>query len=258
MLTEYEGSFRERLHSYGASKLFLTGIIMFSGGSLLNIMLSFGFFSVFSLLILAVPLTGFWLIYAASKSPAIPEKTLPALILFKVIIIMNMVIWSLFVLLILIIGFSSFSLTANYISFDGADPSAFGFLALFTAGIMLTIIIIYFKALLKVIGSIKYGIINNSLKVLSSVNVFSILAYISIALSSLINLIVAFSFNEILDVLVFEFPEFMEFLIEAVPTQSDLLISVFLTLAADLGLVLCIVCLGKLNKSLLNAGEKNP
>jgi hypothetical protein len=98
------GSYVERFHSFGGSMLFMIGIILFSAGTVLPVLVSFGVFSIFTLMIIALPVTGFWLIFAASKAPMTPEKSLTSLLLFKISIIIELVVLCLAALLIVIVA----------------------------------------------------------------------------------------------------------------------------------------------------------
>ncbi|MCL1820517.1 MAG: zinc ribbon domain-containing protein, partial [Oscillospiraceae bacterium] len=103
------GGYAERLHSFGGSVLFMVGIILFTAGKLFTTFASFSVWSFFSLMILALPVTGFWLIFAASKMPRLPEKTLTSLTLFKVSIIIDLVVSCIIGLLFVIVSIVLFA-----------------------------------------------------------------------------------------------------------------------------------------------------
>ena len=251
---EYEGSFTERLHGYGGSALFLTGIIMFSACSFFNILLSFNASSIFSLMYLALPVVGFWLIFASSKEPKIPEKTLPALTLFKIIIIFNFVISLLAAFIFIISSFILFAIPVRSFSNSSSGVAAFGFFLLLLSGGIIAVSIIYFRSVMKVIGSIRYGIINNSFNPLSGLNVFSILAYLSIVISILFSLIMLFSYQGFVGFFydhLYELPRvFRELVYQLIPSGRNVAFSSLFSIASNIGIILCIFSLGKFNESL--------
>ena len=145
------GSFVEKLHSYGKSNMFLVGIILFSVAELFSIFRNFSGFSIFSLIMLALPVTGFWFIFAASKVPKMPEKTMTALTLFKVSIIIDLVLKCLAAFVMLIASFIVFAgagaVQNYYYSSIGSGVMIFaGLVILLIAVGMAIFIIIYFRA----------------------------------------------------------------------------------------------------------------
>lgn len=180
------GSFIQHLHTQGKSGLFLTGIILFSIGTVLSLFVSFSFLSVLPLLLAALPITGLWLIYAASKKPILPEKTLTSLTLFKIDTIFTLVVISLAFAVVIISLIVSLIFSAAY--FDVALGAIW--FALVVVLIALVIIIpFYFVAILRIIASIRANIVGNTTNPLRGVLPFSILAITSSILGILGSLV---------------------------------------------------------------------
>jgi len=251
------GSFVEHLHTVGKSGLFLVGIILFTAGTLLTLIASFSIFTIFPLLLAALPITGFWLIFAASKSPKLPEKTLPALTLFKVYAIIGLVIVGLGALITLI-GF-----VFAFIGVGAAGGGA-GFVAVFlafllVAAIFVVAILFYYVAIIRVLNSIRDNITHNTMNPLRGVTPLTVVIIIITAfglLGSLIGLVfmgaMGFMLDAFMDELVRELmwtaPELLDFGI--VGMLEGLLTSMTLTLLFSIityvGTILLIVSLNKL------------
>jgi len=117
-----------------------------------------------------------WLIYAASKKPVLPEKTLTSLTLFKIDTIFTLVVISLVFAVVIISLIVSLIFSAAY--FDVALGAIW--FALVVVLIALVIIIpFYFVAILRIIASIRANIVNNTMNPLRGVLPFSILAITS-------------------------------------------------------------------------------
>ena len=151
--------FTAKFHSFGGSTTFLIGILLFTAGNLMGVFVAFGFFSIISLLLMALPITGFWLIYAASRSPSYPDKSLTALTLFKISVIIGLVVVSLIgvgLLIFFIWLFSTFGFALVADIFAEVPGFALLFLAIFI-GIIL-FVIYYFKSLLTVLSDLRNGL----------------------------------------------------------------------------------------------------
>jgi hypothetical protein len=251
------GGFAERLHSHSGSILFLIGICLFTAGSLISLFMSFSIFSIFSLLLLALPVTGFWLMFAAAKAPVLPEKTLPALTLFKVSIIIDLVV-SCIGAFFLVIG--------AIFSFIGAAASGelfvfiLAFVMFLIAGGVVTFIIIYFKAVLNTIGSIREGLTTNFIKPLRGVNIFTILTYIGVGFSiigSIVTMVVLTIINNTMGSIDYflryelDMPrEIVNIVSGMLPDFTMQIVATFFTIVTSAGIVLCLVTLNLFNRSL--------
>ncbi|MDR0326168.1 MAG: zinc ribbon domain-containing protein [Oscillospiraceae bacterium] len=264
IVTHYApSSYTEKIHGFGGSVLFLVGIILFSAGHLFSAFMNFNIQNIFNLMLLALPITGFWLIFAASKTPAMPEKTLPALTLFKVYVIINLVIMCLYALLCLIASIALFYVAGevgnSYYSSGQGVLAGIGFVGLLITGGIVTFSIIYFRATLKVVGGIRNGIERNTFDAIPDISVFSILSYIGIGFSVLNGLMTAASFRAINEAL-WSLPSDIGNIIRPLlmgGSGSTATFYVFFSLVASAGTVICIIVLNQFNNSLKNNRGSN-
>ena len=246
--------------------LFLIGIILFTAGSLAAQLITFTAISIIPTVLLALPVIGFWLIFAASKRPKTPEKTLPALTLFKVSIIIGLVAICIVMFVFLIVaialfigaGFSS-GLTSVFTSNSNYDASriltGIGIFFLILIVCMIVCFSFYYKSLLGCINGIRRGIIYNYSAPLKGVKVFSVFTYISIGFSTISTLITAFTSNIVFDSLYNnlwnEMPqEVFDIAGQYLPVSANITISSVLSIAANVGIILCIIVLNRFSNSL--------
>jgi len=153
------GSYAQRLHSFGKSPAFLLGAVLFIIGSGLGALINFTALSIISLALAALPIIGLLLVYTASKTPQLPEKSLTGLTLFKVSAIIEMVIYCLVAALALIgviIG------VVLEIAVGGTVLAVFIFImAAVTLGLLALFIFLYYVSILRIIGGIKTGLTTN-------------------------------------------------------------------------------------------------
>jgi hypothetical protein len=246
------GSFTEMLHSFGSTTLFMVAIILFSAGGILDIFMSFNIFSIFSLGLLALPVTGFWLIFAASKQPKLPEKTITSLKLFKVSIIIELVFICLAALIVIVAAIIIIGAASHL----GGGVMAIGIIALLIAGGMVTFIIIYFKAVLQMLAGISRGITYNTFNPLPGIKVFTILTYIMVGFSVLgaITTIIAVSaaatfVNQIL----WQLPDYVRDIVggSIFPPSGELAFQTMCTLMTAAGTVMCIIVLNRFNEKII-------
>ncbi|MDR2570185.1 MAG: hypothetical protein LBD23_07790 [Oscillospiraceae bacterium] len=237
------GSFAERLHSFGSSTLFLIGIILFSVGALLNVFASFSVMSVFTLILYALPITGFWLIYASSKTPRLPEKVLPSLTLFKVSVIIELTVMCLVSLAFVIVFFI---LVRNATGLTGL-----AIFILFVSCVLVVYIYFYYRAILNILKDIKTGINSNCMTPLRDVKLFTIITYITVGFSALFSLvtIVAITFirnmvGDLLQMLQFVGMDFVSDFLYAEQLAS------FFSLMRYAGIIVCLIVLNRFNNSL--------
>lgn len=211
-------------------------------------------------MILALPITGFWLIFASSKTPRLPEKTLPALTLFKVTAIIDLVVMSLMALILLIVSIMLF-VAANELRQWGGDGifMGIGFFMLLIAGGVVVFAIIYFRALLGIIKGLRNGITYNIFQPLPSVKIFSILTYIGVGISVFGALITIAATNFIMqnvwNVLQMIPRELHSIITPLIDGLSNTAISTFFTLVTSGGIVVCLVVLNQFNNSLQASAE---
>ena len=248
-------SFIEHLHKHGKSNMFLAGIILFSIG---NVVLPLMFYSLalfIPLFFAALPIVGFWFIYAASKKPQKPEKTLVALTLFRVHTIINLVMMCLVVLSVLVIALTLFFL---------ADPLGIDFASIFPAllastFIMLLLIPLYYVPILRILESIKQNIVNNTFNPIRGLLPFTIVTFITCGLGVL-GVIVGFTS---MGILLAYMDDGLAWLMQQLPgadmagliTLGSILMASFglalvVALASMLGVILCVITLNKFASSL--------
>ncbi|MCL2002577.1 MAG: zinc ribbon domain-containing protein [Oscillospiraceae bacterium] len=244
------GSFVERLHTQTGSILFLVGIILFSAGNLFSLFMSFSIASIFSLMLLALPITGFWLMFASAKAPRLPEKTLPALTLFKVSVTIDLVVACLAGLLLLIVSIVFFAAGDTVSSFSGGAGFVYGlgFLVLLIAGGVVTFGVIYFKAASGIVQGIRNGITYNAFHPLPGIKTFTILTYIGVGFAVLGAIITAAAVGFVSNMFS-ALPGFFN-IFEDILTDNAL--SALFTLMTSGGIVVCLVALTQFNNSLIN------
>ena len=244
--TRPTAGFIEYLHRHGGSTLFLTGIILFTVGTALTSIITFSFLSILSMALVALPIIGFWLMYAASKNPSEPEKTLPALTLFKVHTIITLVLVCIGAGLVTIVGII---LTVAFgAEFGGgiAVATLIGFLVV--AGIFALFIVFYFVAILKILKDIRRNIIENVFKPIRGVTSFTIFTFVMIGLGFIGILIgfVALGFaTSIIDELIWYAPEFAMLDTVIYGAMAVNAISVISSLVTSIGTVICVIALNK-------------
>ena len=260
------GAFVELVHRYGRSKLFLVGIILFSVGNIISQVLSLSIFSFYSIIMTALPIIGFWMIYTASKTPRLPEKTLTAMTIFKVILIIALVFICLGILAVVLIGLLA-GVAANFAdwdSFSGLYPmdgvassiiAAVFIVILVMVIISVIVMIIYYRAVLRVVSGIRSGILSNVMNPLRGVGVFSVFTYIGAVCSVFGAFTLAASsrlINNTLSDMFYSIPsDYYSFIKPLMGIFSNYLwISYLFIVLAQVGTVLCVITLGKFNNSL--------
>ena len=250
------GGFEETFRCYGGSILFIVGIILFSAGNLANHIVPFSLFNLFSLTPQALPIAGFWLLFAASKSSkpsGLPGKALPALVLFKVIIIINLVLTCFIPLAILILSIAAMT-GGSVFGVDGVMVVGI-ILLLLTAGITI-LIIVYYRAVFRVIGGVRSGLVHNTIKPLRGLKTFSVMTFIFIGFAVLFSITSIFAVSAIgsmIGDIMFYIPGELTFIIEQIiPSAATALLTAICTIAANAGTVICVISLNRLNNNLVN------
>ncbi|MCL2397418.1 MAG: hypothetical protein FWC93_05055 [Defluviitaleaceae bacterium] len=246
-------TFIQQLHKHGSSPLFLTGIILFTVGSVMSTILSANLFAIFPLAFLALPVVALFLIYAASKSPKLPEKTLPALTLVKVHAIIGLVlvciIAAIFVIVALIL-----TVTAAIEPWVAGAMVITVIIMLFVLAILTVYFIFYFVSLFRILKDMREGILHNNITNVRGVTAFTVVNIISIALGvlgSLIGLLMLGATNVIMDELYWALgPDFhfVETMLEGI--MASMAVSMMFSLATMAGIVLLLISLNKFNSSL--------
>jgi len=254
------GSFAETMHSFGGSILFLVAICLFTAGRLFEIFMSFTVWSVIELGLLALPVSGFWLIFAASKQPKLPEKTLSSLTLFKVSIIITLIFTSIAALGGIIIGiilFAAAGAATDYIGTGSGAVTVAGLFAVLIAAGAVVFIVIYFKAVLKVLTGIRNNITYNSFNPLPEIKRFTILTYIMVGFSVLSTILIAaatgFMHNTLRMLPDYIYDVVHEMVISSPATAA---VELLLELSSSAGIVICIIVLNQLNNKLTESNYR--
>jgi len=258
MYGDRPGSFVERVHQHSGSTSFLVGITLFTLGSILNQIMSFSILSIITLILAALPIIGFWLAFAAARTPRLPERTLPALTLFKVTVIIVLVAICLVTLMLLIIALAMLigASALNQGFYYGSGIMVIvGIVLLVFIAIMIVFTIVYYRAILGIIGGIRNGILYNTSKPLRGVGVFSVLAYIGAGcavLFALASIATSGAANEVLYSLPSEYWSLYEPVMDSLAGGTAL--SVVFTAIYNIGTVICVTVLRRFNNSLIYYG----
>jgi len=160
------------------------------------------------------------------------------------------------VAIVMLVGSSIF----NYIMSGGFDTVAavtiIGIVFLVMSGVMLTIIIIYYRAVLRVLGGIKKGLSGAPVFTLPSIGVFTVMICIMIGctlLSTLFSAMLPPSYFEVMNSeILHDMPEvFLSIygpLLEN--TGTTVMLSAITTFVTNIGSILCIVVLNRFNGKL--------
>jgi hypothetical protein len=249
----YQGSYAQNLHSFGGSVPFLVGVILFTAGTLFAAMSNFSVFTIFSLLLPALPIIGLWLIFAASKKPITPEKTFPALTLVKVYTIIGMVLFCIGLAGVAILG-AVVLVGAGWLGGGAVAAAVIG--VLIAIGIMVAYLIFYYIALLKILNGIRDGLTTNVFTPLRGVIPFSVLAWISIgivALNAIVTLAAAGFLQGFYNDLLWEVPREFRGVVEGLlPSPGGLQLASFFSLVGAAGQGVLLVMLSRFNQSLFN------
>ena len=231
-------------------------------------LLTFNVMSIVTLILLTLPVIGFWLIFAASRSPRLPEKILPALTLFKVRIIIDLVMACLVILVLLIAVLALLigaSVTSGYPSYyyNGSG-------ALMIIGIVLLIVtcgatvymIIYYRSLLGTLRGIRNGITLNWFNPLRGVKTFSVLTYINVGFTAIGAITTAFTSslinNRLYYDLIYDLPRELRQIIEPfLSTLRNSVYSAVFNLIASAGIIICVIVLNRVSNS-LSSGYYQP
>ena len=251
------GSYAERLHSYGRSGAFLVGVILFTVGSVFSLFINFTVFNIISLLLLSLPVIAGFLIYAASTSPRLPEKILPAMTLYKVSTIIELVLYCI-VMAVVIIALIILSAAGGF--YDAALGAVIVVIALLVIGIFVLFLVLYYVSILRIVNGIKNGIMSNMFAPLRGVTPLMVIVVIMAAFSLIGSIIMigASGFygefiNEIYRELRWEFgPDAASVFMDFIPTigTGALTASMFFNIATYVGMIMCISVVSKFNNTL--------
>jgi len=240
------GSFTGRLHSVGKSPMFLAGIILWSAGSVLSALFNLSLFTIITLSLLALPVIGFFMMYAAAAAPKFPEKTLTSLMLFKVSAWVQLAGIGV-IGLVAVIGFVWVIIP----NFPTQVVVLFGIMLLIVA----VILDIYYMSLFRILKDMREGITSNVLEPLRGVMPFTLLSCVFAAISvfgSIFTVIFGNAFARVIsgnttDVL----PSAIADLINAAtPSVGISVLRMLATMATVTGLGICLAMLNKFNNYL--------
>ena len=255
------GSFAERVRRFGGSAAFLIGIILYTAGTVTTHVLSWSsMLSIIALALAALPIIGLWLVFSAAKSSGVHGKALPALTLFKVHTIIVLVLVCLIVLLMIIgsigvmVGIGAVDYVSDYIVMESFTKNILigvGIAMFIGIAISILIIVLYYRSLLRIIGDTRTGLIYDIMKPLRGAGVFSVLTYIGVGFS-IISSIWMMTFTGFANELLYSMPyEFRDIFSNALDVfRQTAYTSAIATLVSSVGIVLCVVVLGRFNRSL--------
>jgi len=263
-VSEDGNKFVERMHQYGSSTLFFVGCILFTAGTALGLVTSLRFFNFFSPIFIAwsvLPVIGVWIIYSASINPQPQERTLTALTIFKVITMIMIVLTC--------IGFGLAGL-GGLIGLIASVASGEAFIIV-TVFIVLAITIaiaalylrFYLIALNRVITSIRDGIYTGYSREIRGAGSFTVWSYVIIGFSILGSLLsfALFGLGGFMDEFINYFNQgFAEGFYESAGIVPDFdlasfmppfgMLSLLVSLASSVGMILLIATLGRFAESL--------
>jgi len=211
------GSYTDRIHAFGASGAMLFGALLYTLGGLAlpaglwvfvqhpRGILGYGLIAVLTLLPI-LPMVAIWMIYAASKSPRAPEKSLTSLTLFRITFFMH-----------LALIMAAACLMA--LRFGGDGQAMFG-LSIFDSALDLVLVLgvivllivyvtFFYGSLFTMVKGIREGIFSNMFEPLPGVGAFSVVNYlvsIFVILCALGVILVGF----VADMMPFEIPEIVD------------------------------------------------
>ena len=248
------GSFAERLHSFGRSRGFLIGALLFTVGTAVNILRTFTVFSVFVIALVSLSIIGVWMIYAASSRPKLPEKTLTALTLFKISTIIQLVLFCLALAGVLIL----FAVLGIVVALE--EPALVVFIiigAVFVIGIFAAYIVFYYVSILRILSGIRNGIVNNVFTPIKGIVPLMVVVIVMTALNIIFNLIAIaassfitnYVFTEIIREMPFEYRAVMSELL-VMPGTGSMLLGLLMLILINVGVIMCIAALHSFNNSI--------
>jgi hypothetical protein len=273
------GRFLEFLSGFARSDMFLVGIVLFTGGTLISSFISFSIFSLISTFIAALPVAGLWIIYANSKSVNNPERALTAISLFRgraiIAVIMLVIMFALIIIVALFFGAigssSSFqevfseSLGGNGGYLDSGILNTFlvvaAVITILSLAVGLVYSIFYYRALFDVLNGLKSNILRDEFEPVKGGTLFSILTYISVGISLITTLsspvLLNYS-NRFMESIQVQLQEMNSAFTQTLQTGAAFNpVDTITGVAADIGLLLCVITLHRLNRSILKKNYQN-
>ena len=261
-----QGSYAERLHSFGRSSAFLIGVILFSAGGILSILLSFSGFNaflaiyyVYLLIMLSLPIIGGFLIYAASVAPRLPDKILPALTMYKVATIISMVLYcigmGILIIVLLIAAIVGFVLEAM--------AGAIMLIVVFIVIVFFVLyLVLYYVSILRIINGVRGGLITNKFAPLRGVVPLMVVVIITAVFSfigSIISIGVSGFFYELMDhaFYLFDLADYLTDFSIYIPTPNVgvMVITMLLNMASYIGVIICLSVVSKFSNSMKFGGS---
>lgn len=232
--------------------MFLIGICLFSAGHFFNAfagLLAMNWLRFLGLFLLALPITAFWLIFASSKIPKLPEKTLPALTCFKIYVIINFVLQCFLGLMLLIAGVLAF-LEGAASRFNTTTYYLIGIGFFIFAVISLVAHILCYRFTLSVLASLRQSFFSNVIVPIKGIVPFTILTYISVGLAIFSSITWPVILHQLSRFIINFVPDFALNFIH-VPSLPAAILSTFFVLLFSGGVVVCVVALNMFNSRVL-------
>ena len=253
------GSFADRLHSFGRSGTFLLGAILFAISSVLGFFVNINVIGFIQLGLISLPIIGLLIVYSASSSPRLPEKTFTGLTLIKVHTIIELVLLCI-VAAIVLIAFIIMGI-AGAILEPGLAVVVF-IIGIIVAGIFTLFIILYYVSILRIISGIRHNLMSNTFRPLRGVAplmVIMIIMGVFAVIGSLSALAITDFSSTFLDELFWELQltwdqqNWVRSLVQPASVGVRMF-SLLLVIAGYAGALMCIIVLRSFNNSLKYGG----
>jgi len=225
----YDGSYLEKIHVYFGGSLFLAGVLLYSIPIVLRV---FSGSSVVALAIHLVPAIGLLMSFAAAKHPNHPERTLAAIKVIRVGVIIGLVLMCIFWL-------SGLQAFVSLIGLGDGMLLAVPFVVMLAS--VSAIIAFYYIPFIRILNCIQYGVSCNEFKPLRGSIPFVVMSSLNI----IFNIVSIFLPNN--------FAQFLSHQSNSsivLDTVSISSINSTFTVISSTGVVVCLVVLWKFNKSI--------
>jgi len=246
-------SFIELVHGIGGSKLFLAAACLLTVGEAAALgSASKSSLSAFLALLSALAVVAVWFLYAASKRPALPEKTVAALWMVKAYAIADFVYICLVIVYMFITANQLLKIPVTADDMAGVDPVK-GISVFIGAIVGLVIFILLLTSTLRMIKSIRGNIETNSFNRLSGIKMFTVIYGIVFAVAGIENIIAGIHvIYNYLNVVNYNYnqPTSIIDLLPSLGSSLDPLAALF-NIAKCVGSVMLLVCLNRLNRQLI-------
>jgi hypothetical protein len=162
---------------------------MFTAGSILSVFVRLNHYSPLLLLMLAVPIASFWILYLISKKTRTPEAAMHTMTLFKTSVILEIVLRGLAAAAFIFASVYFFIRADAPFRYYNTTMMWYGIICILIACGLATLITFYAVYAFKVVRGVKLNILNNTYEPLPKIGIFTKLVYVSIILTLLTGII---------------------------------------------------------------------